>query len=184
MPSSLKLLAQECKILGILGKTCPRIFCWDLEYREQEEAFRRYREDSQLAAKENHETIARLKEENEVLKKVIELYLREPLSAESSATLPEELCHHEKHLSGGTEQYEQKQDIECMDDSARLKVYQEDFTAERREKESLKEEKENERLRLQAEVTSLQLQLDRCRTELSHYSSETTRLAHQLKIRC
>ena len=55
---------------------------------------------------------------------------------------------------------------------------------ERREKERLKEEKENERLRLQAEVTSLQLQLDRCRTELTHYSSETTRLAHQLKIRC
>ena len=41
---------------------------WDLEYREQEEAFRRYREDSQLATKENHETIARLKEENEALK--------------------------------------------------------------------------------------------------------------------
>ena len=52
---------------------------------------------------------------------------------------------------------------------------------ERREKERPKEEKENERLRLQAEVTSLQLQLDRCRTELTHYSSETTRLAHQLK---
>ena len=34
---------------------------WDLEYREQEEAFRRYREDSQLATKENHETIARLR---------------------------------------------------------------------------------------------------------------------------
>eukprot|EP00731_Ephydatia_muelleri_P005644 Em0002g1820a len=65
-----------------------------------------------------------------------------------------------------------------------LKVYQEDFAVERREKERLKEEKENERLRLQAEVTSLQLQLDRCRTELTHYSSETTRLAHQLKIRC
>ena len=79
---------------------------WDLEYREQEEAFRRYREDSQLAAKENHETIARLKEENEALKKVIELYLRDPLSAESNATLPEELCHHEKHLSGGAEQLE------------------------------------------------------------------------------
>ena len=41
---------------------------WDLEYREQEEAFRRYREDSQLVTKENHETIARLKEENEALK--------------------------------------------------------------------------------------------------------------------
>ena len=48
---------------------------WDLEYREQEEAFRRYREDSQLATKENHETIARLK--NEALKKVIELYMME-----------------------------------------------------------------------------------------------------------
>eukprot|EP00731_Ephydatia_muelleri_P005629 Em0002g1805a len=62
------------------------------------------------------------------------------------------------------------------------KVYQEDFAVERRE-ERLREEKENERLRLQADVTSLQLQLDRCRTELTHYSSETTRLAHQLKIR-
>ena len=41
---------------------------WDLEYREQEEAFRRYRADSQLAAKENHDAIARLKEENEALK--------------------------------------------------------------------------------------------------------------------
>ena len=79
---------------------------WDLEYREQEEAFRRYREDYQLATKENHETIACLKEENEALKKVIELYLREPLPAESNATLPEELCHHEKHLSGGAEQLE------------------------------------------------------------------------------
>ena len=85
---------------------------WDLEYHEQEEAFSRYREDSQLAAKENHETIARLKEENEALKKVIELYLRDPLSAESRETQtsretrPEELCHHEKHLSGGTEQLE------------------------------------------------------------------------------
>ena len=63
-------------------------------------------------------------------------------------------------------------------------MYQEDFDLERREKERLKEEKENERLRLQAEVTSLQLQLDRCRTELSYYSSETNRLAHQLKIKC
>ena len=62
-------------------------------------------------------------------------------------------------------------------------MYQEDFDLERREKERLKEEKENERLRLQAEVTSLQLQLDRCRTELSYYSSETTRLTHQLKIK-
>ena len=79
---------------------------WDLEYREQEEAFRRYREDYQLATKENHETIACLKEENEALKKVIKLYLREPLPAESNATLPEELCHHEKHLSGGAEQLE------------------------------------------------------------------------------
>ena len=64
-----------------------------------------------------------------------------------------------------------------------LKAYQEDFDAERREKERLMVEKQNERLRLQAEITSLQLQLDRCRTELSHYSSEATRLAHQLKIR-
>ena len=41
---------------------------WHLEYREQEKAFRPYRADSQLAAKENHDAIARLKEENEELK--------------------------------------------------------------------------------------------------------------------
>ena len=41
---------------------------WDLEYREQEEAFRRYREDAQLAAREAREAILRLKEENEALK--------------------------------------------------------------------------------------------------------------------
>ena len=50
---------------------------WDLEYREQEEAFRRYREDSQLASKENHETIARLKEENEALKMELQTLRRE-----------------------------------------------------------------------------------------------------------
>ena len=41
---------------------------WDVDYREQEETFRRYRTDSQLAQRENQETIAHLKEENELLK--------------------------------------------------------------------------------------------------------------------
>ena len=45
------------------------------------------------------------------------------------------------------------------------------------------EERQNERLRSQADITSLQLQLDRCKTELAHYSTESTRLAQQLKIR-
>ena len=38
---------------------------WDIEYREQEEAFRRYRYDSQQAQTENHALIARLKREKE-----------------------------------------------------------------------------------------------------------------------
>ena len=45
------------------------------------------------------------------------------------------------------------------------------------------EERRNERLRSQADITSLQLQLDRCKTELAHYSTESTRLAQQLKTR-
>ena len=35
---------------------------WDKEYREQEEAFRRYQFDAQQAQSENHTIIARLKE--------------------------------------------------------------------------------------------------------------------------
>ena len=38
---------------------------WDIEFREQEEAFRRYRYDSQQAQTENHALIARLKREKE-----------------------------------------------------------------------------------------------------------------------
>lgn len=64
-----------------------------------------------------------------------------------------------------------------------LKVYQEDFETERREKKKLTEEKQSERLRLQAEITSLQLQLDRCRSELTHYSNEATRLSQQLHLK-
>ena len=40
---------------------------WDIEYREQEEAFRRYRYDSQQAQTENHAIIAKLKREKEEL---------------------------------------------------------------------------------------------------------------------
>ena len=41
---------------------------WSVDYGELEKAFRRFRTDSQLAQKENHETIAHLKAENESLK--------------------------------------------------------------------------------------------------------------------
>ena len=40
---------------------------WDLEYKEQEEAFRRYRLDSQHAQSESQTFIAKLKEEKEQL---------------------------------------------------------------------------------------------------------------------
>ena len=29
LPRSYKHFAQDCKILGFLGKTCPRTFCWE-----------------------------------------------------------------------------------------------------------------------------------------------------------
>ena len=38
-------------------------------------------------------------------------------------------------------------------------------------------------LRYEAEITSLRIQLDRCRTELAHYSAEATRLGQQLRLK-
>ena len=70
---------------------------WDLEYREQEEAFRRYREDAQLAAREAREAILRLKEENEGLK----IKLNEPHPRKSS--LGGEAQRQEGNLLGGQE---------------------------------------------------------------------------------
>ena len=64
-----------------------------------------------------------------------------------------------------------------------LKTYQEDFEAERRDRERINEEKQSAALRFEAEITSLKLQLDRCRNELVHYTTEATRLAQQLRLK-
>ena len=64
-----------------------------------------------------------------------------------------------------------------------LKTYQEDFEAERRDRERMSEEKQSASLRYEAEITSLRLQLDRCRNELAHYTMEATRLSQQLRLK-
>lgn len=47
----------------------------------------------------------------------------------------------------------------------------------------MSEEKQSVALRFEAEITSLKLQLDRCRNELVHYTTEATRLAQQLRLK-
>ena len=64
-----------------------------------------------------------------------------------------------------------------------LKAYQEDFEAEKRDKEKLRDEKQSAAIRHEAEKTSLQLQLDRCMNDLAHFTTEANRLAQQLKLK-
>ena len=64
-----------------------------------------------------------------------------------------------------------------------LRTYQEDFEAERRDRERISDEKQSAALRYEAEITSLRLQLDRCRNELAHYTAESSRLAQQLRLK-
>lgn len=47
----------------------------------------------------------------------------------------------------------------------------------------MNEQKENAAVRYEAEVTSLKLQLDRCRSELAHYTAEANRLSQQLRLK-
>lgn len=64
-----------------------------------------------------------------------------------------------------------------------VKAYQEDFEAERRDKERLSEEKQSAAIKYEAEKTSLKLQLDRCQNDLAHFTAEANRLAQQLKLK-
>ena len=73
--------------------------------------------------------------------------------------------------------------IHCFFCYPQLRAYQEDFEAERRDRERLSDEKQSTALRYEAEITSLRLQLDRCRNELAHYSTEANRLAQQLRLK-
>ena len=63
---------------------------WDMEYREQEEAFRRYRYDSQQAQSENLELIAKLKGEKDELTEEIRT-----LSHELEKRVPSVIGHRE-----------------------------------------------------------------------------------------
>ena len=65
-----------------------------------------------------------------------------------------------------------------------MKAYQDDFNAERRDRERMNEQRESAAIRYEAEVTSLKLQLERCRNELAHYTSEANRLSQQLRLKC
>ena len=64
-----------------------------------------------------------------------------------------------------------------------MKAYEEDFDAEKREKERLRDEKQSAAVRYEAEKTSLQLQLDRCQADLAHFTAEANRLSQQLKLK-
>lgn len=64
-----------------------------------------------------------------------------------------------------------------------MKAYQEDFEAERRDKERLSDEKQRVAIKYEAEKTSLKLQLDRCQNDLAHFTAEANRLAQQLKLK-
>lgn len=64
---------------------------WDLEYREQEDAFRRYRMDSQLAQKESQEIIAHLRADNELLKEEIKQKVQFGKEAASMGSRPRDL---------------------------------------------------------------------------------------------
>ena len=71
----------------------------------------------------------------------------------------------------------------CVFSRHQLKVYAEDFLAEKSEKERLRDEKQSVAIRYEAEKTSLQLQLDRCQADLAHFTVEANRLAQQLKLK-
>lgn len=66
---------------------------------------------------------------------------------------------------------------------SQLKTYQDDFNAERRDRERMCEQKESAGIRYEAELTSMKLQLDRCRKELAHYTAEANRLSQQLRLK-
>ena len=66
---------------------------------------------------------------------------------------------------------------------SQVKAYEEDFEAEKREKERLRDEKHSATVRYEAEKTSLQLRLDRCQADLAHFTAEANRLAQQLKLK-
>jgi rubrerythrin len=154
---------------------------WDKEYREQSEAFRRYQFDAQQAQTENHTIIARLKEkiasleeERDRLDDELARYRREGHALRERLAVAESM----KSATGGAALEEEVALLRQQ-----VKAYQEDFEAEKRDKEQMRDEKHRAAIKYEAEKTSLQLQLDRCQTDLAHFTSEANRLAQQLKLK-
>lgn len=179
---------------------------WDLEYREQQESYDRYRADAQQAQRENQDIITQFKAEKEMLteqskqvrreKERTEKKLNEIRSKydglkrryEDAASQVRALSAQLHRTSSPTHTREQLCRMEELKEEnellrQQLKMYQEDFEAERRDRERMANEKETDKLRSSAEITSLKLQLDRANSELSRMKSEASRLAQQLRLR-
>lgn len=155
---------------------------WDKDYREHQEVFRRFREDSRRAQSESESFIAVLKENKEQLLEQIR-----DLQYELDRSRKEVQRIQQQQLAGHQNGINPRRLKELEEENAflrsQLKAYQEDFEAERRDRERINEEKQSATLRFEAEITSLKLQLDRCRNELVHYTTEATRLAQQLRLK-
>jgi hypothetical protein len=157
---------------------------WDKEYREQREAFRRYQADAQAAQTENHAAIARLKdnlatveEERDRLEDELGRYQRELHALRERLAVSESM----RMCGGGGEVVKLEEELSLL--RQQVKAYEEDFEAEKREKERLRDEKHSAAVRYEAEKTSLQLQLDRCQADLAHFTAEANRLSQQLKLK-
>lgn len=156
---------------------------WDKDYREHEEVFRRFREDSHRAQSENESFIATLKESKEqLLEQMRDLRFELDRSRKEVQRLQQQQ-HVAGHPNGVNPRRLKDLEEENTFLRTQLKTFQDDFDAERRDRERMSEEKQSAALRFEAEITSLKLQLDRCRNELVHYTTEATRLAQQLRLK-
>ena len=179
---------------------------WDLDYREQQESYDRYRKDALRAQLERQAIIAQLKAEketaveqskqarqgkertqkelNEIRSKYDGLKRRHEHAASQVRTLSAKL--HRISSSTHTDQQlcrmeELKEENELL--RQQLKMYKDDFEDERKDRERIEREKETDKLLSNAEIISLQLQLDRANSELGRMKSESSRLAQQLRLR-
>ena len=133
----------------------------DLHYREQQESFERYGKDVLRAQLDHQAIVAKLKaEKEEIRSKHDGLQLRY-----------EDAASQVRVLSARMEELKEENELLRQ----QLKVYKEDFDAERRDRERIAREKETDKLLSNAGMTSLQLQLDRANSQLGRMKSESSR---------
>lgn len=164
---------------------------WDLEFKDLDEAFRVYRIDSKQAQGKSQAAIAKHQETNATLSEEIRklqsvLCRRDTEMTDLRAKI--RALDDELRLSrSGKAMVNQERVRELEEEShmlrQQIKAYQDDFNAERRDRERMHAERESASLRYEAEVTSLRLQLERCRNELAHYTTEANRLSQQLRLK-